>query len=515
MDLESLDCIVDKIVSNSGKAKEEVLKLINTKFEEYEGLLTKDGAALLVAKELNLNVFQSPVIISETIEIGKINKSFGSVTVRARIISTGMIKEFQRRDGTIGKHCSFFIADKTGKMRFVLWNEQTEMVLDPPLRKGSIIEIRNAYPKTSNYGALELHSGNKTDIELLDEEEQEEDFPLPKIERLTIKELSVDSYHFSVAAKILTLTPIKTFTKKDNTEGKVFNLILADLTGQIFMSFWNEDTKMIAKMRELEEKVVLITNPKVKMGYGDQIEITYDIETKIVEIQDPKLEAIQSIKNQKYDEKPVTIGEITTNKAYVTTEGVITMVFSTKTFTRSDGTDSSIASFKIIDNTGEIRAVLWDENSEIIDELYEGAYVTLEGFAPKMDRKGEIELHATKISEVKMKAISDEEHEKNFHNLAFIKDKMYNITIRVKITEKEQLKELTRTNGSIASILNLKVEDLTDKARLSAWDEDIKKIDNFPLNTWIEITGVRSKITDIGKDLTLTKSSNVKEFKRK
>ncbi|MFX1491493.1 MAG: DUF2240 family protein, partial [Promethearchaeota archaeon] len=50
--------IVDLIVTKSGKSKDEVLKLIEAKKKELNGYVTDEGAASLVARELDLDLFE-------------------------------------------------------------------------------------------------------------------------------------------------------------------------------------------------------------------------------------------------------------------------------------------------------------------------------------------------------------------------------------------------------------------------------------------------------------------------
>ena len=137
-------------------------------------------------------------------------------------------------------------------------------------------------------------------------------------------------------------------------------------------------------------------------------------------------------------------------------------------------------------------------------------YVHIEGFLPKKDRNEELELHSTKISQIEQLSSDEVDIAQKFVNLVFLREKMYNIIIRVKFLEKESLREFIRDDGSTAIIFNCKVEDLTDKARLSAWNDEINKLENVQEGAWIEVTAVRSKSSSLGKDLTLTKSSKVR-----
>jgi len=53
--------------------------------------------------------------------------------------------------------------------------------------------------------------------------------------------------------------------------------------------------------------------------------------------------------------------------------------------------------------------------------------------------------------------------------------------------------------------------DVTGDGQLTAWDDDIDKFHDITQEMWIEVTKVRSKITDKGTTLTIHSSSKITE----
>ncbi len=511
---KTFDEIVESIQIKTGKSIEDISNLINSKKEQYSGLLTKDGAAYVTASDFDVDLDSTILYKPKITKIGKIDRSYGVVSLQAYVLNITEIREFYRKDGTSGKHCSLFVFDKTGKIRLVLWNEQTNLVEKKQLEEANVVEIQNVYPKMSRYGNLELHSGNSTRIKVVSEYDAD-DYSPPKIEQLSIDQIMADSFLFSTKAKIIDCTPLRVFTRKDGTQGQVINLLIADKNEKIYFAFWNEDVEKAKKIIDDGIKVIRITNPRVKIGSNNQLELTMSKDTTIMTISDPELEKIEIKTMKDIESLPlVPINKIAIEDSYSSVGGIITRIYPEKTFYRTDGSESRVGSLHIADKTGEIRVALWDEHVSQLAKLKVNLIIKLQGFKPKKDKNGELELHTTEISKIIIEPTDVEiASEDFFKNIAFINDRMFNLTIRVKILEKETIREFAREDGSTAVVLNIRIEDLTGKARLSAWDQEIEIIKDVESETWIEVTGIRSRLSELGIDLTMSKASQVTKLK--
>ncbi|MCK4319230.1 hypothetical protein KAW38_01520 [Candidatus Micrarchaeota archaeon] len=113
---------------------EETDKLIDEKIKEYNGLLNKETAAKLIAKEKNL-------IKEKTIKINEMASNSNNIHIEAVISRMNPINKYPS-----GKKMRVLrIKDETGEAELKLWNEDAEK----PFHLGDKIEIRDAYLKNN------------------------------------------------------------------------------------------------------------------------------------------------------------------------------------------------------------------------------------------------------------------------------------------------------------------------------------------------------------------------------
>ncbi len=514
MNISDIGSLIQRLVQKTNKSEDQIKVMIANKVKEYEGLLTESGAAFLILKEIDDTFTQTTTYKPEFLAINKITKSHGICSVKGIIVSSSNVRSFLRKDGSVGEYTSFLLSDNTDLIRVVLWDEKTSFVESLDLKRGKTVEIINVYPKTDRNQKLELHSGRNTIIEPLSTDEE---YILPEAEHIDITNIDESTSNFKIIAKIESISPERVFERSDGTEGKVINYVLRDKTGTISLAFWNKRTEkakeIMGATTHLSEAIIEVVNPYVRKNSFEELELGVGRETEITILENYDLGLPDEYPTK--DLPLIKIGEIDKESGFVRTMGIVGKVREINEFTRSNGDLGAVCSFYLIDETGEIRVVLWNEKTELINELLEYAPVQLNNFIAKLDRENEIELHSINSSSITKEGLEEIFTPENFlKNIFEIKDRMYNLTIRVKINSIGEERTYIRDDGSSATVLNVDVEDLTGKARLSVWDNEIAKIESIPEETWVEITGVRSKVSEMGLDLILSKASKVEVLKQ-
>ena len=156
----SFEQIVDKIKEKTDISDEEINKRIEEKMEQLAGLISKDGAAHIVANELKVNVFEAA--LGGKITINKLIPGMRNVEVIGKVRAVYEIREFSTDKGS-GKVGSFLIADEEGMCRVTCWHAQTEKMSD--IKEGDIVRIKEGYVRENN-GRNEIHLNDKSDIEI-------------------------------------------------------------------------------------------------------------------------------------------------------------------------------------------------------------------------------------------------------------------------------------------------------------------------------------------------------------
>jgi replication factor A1 len=154
----SLEEIVKLISSQSGLDEEEVMRRIREKQREFYGLISPEGAAHLVARDLGISLVKR-----EFVQISSITADMKEVNLRATVVR--MFKK-ELKDGK--RVANVILADESGEIRLVLWNEQID---EHKLSLGDEVEIISAIPKKNVFGEIELRVREFTRIKKIGKKE--------------------------------------------------------------------------------------------------------------------------------------------------------------------------------------------------------------------------------------------------------------------------------------------------------------------------------------------------------
>ena len=151
--------IVAKIKEESKISEAEIQTRIKNKIEKLSGLISKEGAAHIVANELGIKLFEKT---TGKLDIKNVLIGMRSVDIDGKVQRVFPMTTFQRKtDGGTGKVSSFIIADPTGTIRTTVWGDKAESV--QKLNENDIVRVINAYVKDNN-GRPEIHLGTNSEL---------------------------------------------------------------------------------------------------------------------------------------------------------------------------------------------------------------------------------------------------------------------------------------------------------------------------------------------------------------
>lgn len=151
--------VISKIKEKSSLSDEQIGEKIKQKLDQLSGLISKEGAAHIIANELGVKLYEQ---LSGRMKINKLLPGMRDVEIVGKAVQIFDIKEFQRSDGT-GMVGSFIVGDETATTRIVCWGEKAKILKE--LEQDIIIKISNAYVRENN-GRKEVHCNDKTNIVL-------------------------------------------------------------------------------------------------------------------------------------------------------------------------------------------------------------------------------------------------------------------------------------------------------------------------------------------------------------
>lgn len=146
--------IVEKIKEKTNISDSELQSRINKKLDQLSGLISREGAAHIIANELGVKLFEPP---KGGLKIKDILTGMRDLEIAGKTQRVFNVAEFEseKRSGKVG---SFIMGDETGSIRVVLWNDQADKLAK--IKEGSIVKIKGAYVR-DNDGRKEAHLGER------------------------------------------------------------------------------------------------------------------------------------------------------------------------------------------------------------------------------------------------------------------------------------------------------------------------------------------------------------------
>lgn len=264
--------ILRLISESSGLPQEEIVRRIEAKKAKLSGLISREGAAQIIASELGISFDKQKLRISELLTGMK------KINVVGKIITLNRVIEYNK-NGKSGKIGSFQLADTTSNIRVVLWDtNHIGLIENGVIKEGDIIEINGGDVRNS-----EVHLTGFADIKLSKEQMEDVNTSLI-VQKKNIGDMQANN-NVSTRAFIVQIFGPTFFnvcsqcnkrvseTNECVTHGAVapkrsaiLTLIVDDGTGSIRAVLFSEQIKKIATDSELESTDSFMTKRKDLIG---------------------------------------------------------------------------------------------------------------------------------------------------------------------------------------------------------------------------------------------------------
>ena len=161
-----LEEIVNRILSSRPDLnRKKIMEIIEEKKRNAGDFLTDETAARITASELGLKIVKKSFRLE--IKIQDLFSGLNDVTVTGQVRAVYPPKKFTRRDWTEGKLANLIIADESGSLRVVLWDNKVELVEKGKIQPEQRIRISHGYVREGLNGKPELHLGERSNINVL------------------------------------------------------------------------------------------------------------------------------------------------------------------------------------------------------------------------------------------------------------------------------------------------------------------------------------------------------------
>ena len=462
-DIESIYKKLSHVIS-----KEDFMQRVQEKVESMGGLCDEPMAAMLVANELGFSD-----VGRDSVKIENITAESGPVNFVARVVSVFDTKEFTRNDGMIGRVGNIIVGDETGKIKVTLWDNMADLIKAGKVKAGQTLQI-SGYAK-QGYSGVEVNVGNNG---VLAESEEEIDVAASSQK---IKDIKDGMGDLNLTGKILEISEIKTFQRKDGNSGKVGNLLLGDDTGTVRVTLWDDKTEFLNQVE-----------------YGDTVEVVnaYAREnafTQKVELQVGNRSILRkSEKKIEYEEEFTPIAEIRADMNNINISGRVLDIGEIRTFEKKDGSTGRVGNLLLGDSTGKIRLTLWDEKTSFLDEIdFDETIEVLHAYSRENAFSQQVELNLGGRGIIQ-KSEKEIEYREKFTDIAdIVPGESY--SVQGKVSEIGELREFEREDGTENVVANLRLTDETGSIRLTLWGEQAYVIEDLDIDSEIQIINAYAK----------------------
>lgn len=381
--------IINRILSaRMDVSREEILQRIKGKKTAAGGFLTDETAARLVALELGVEASQD-FVHSKEIPISDLVFGLNNVTVTGRVLIAYPMRTFARKNGVAGQIGHLLIADRTGTLRILLWNDKAALVRDGKIKQGEIVRVLHGYVREARDGQLELHLGQRGELEISPQDTKEDDYPkveslMERIVRVTKKKKKAN-----VAGTVENVSQVTVFQRADGSEGRVCRITLRDATAQITVVFWNNKVDTLDGVRVGDR--LQVVDAKVKERIDGQLELHVENRTFV--------ERLPPI-----SEEAVKIGGLKEEGELVVVEGIVRTTPMKKEVTTGRNEKVMVASFELEDDSGRIWVSAWREHAETAAQLVVGVRVRIRDAYVRKGFNGALEISTRASSRIEVLA---------------------------------------------------------------------------------------------------------------
>jgi replication factor A1 len=257
-------------------------------------------------------------------------------------------------------------------------------------------------------------------------------------------------------AKVVSVGEVRTFERDgDDPDGRVVNVEVADASGRIRISFW-DDMAGAVEEGQLDVGQVLRIAGRPKEGYNG-VEVNVD---KAEPDEDAEVD-VQVL--DEYRTEDLTLG-----LSDVNLKGRVLDTDSVRTFSRDDGSEGRVANLVLGDETGRVRVTLWDEKADVVEEFAPGQSVeVVDGYV--RERDGDLELHVGNRGAVEG---LDEDVEYVPETTDVVDLELGETTdIAGAVIETSEKRTFSRDDGSDGQVRNVRIKDDTGDIRVAMWGE--------------------------------------------
>ena len=352
-----------KLIEKLDLKEGDIVKILNEQSRERNGEISLshwDGRILKVEGDYDLPEYEEKIIKIGDVQEIKDATLMGIVTKIQDTIT------FKRQDNTDGFVKSIEISDDTGSIRVTLWGDDTKL----KVAKGDILKVIGGNVEYDDYATSGYRVNTNWNTELKVNPEGHEDLVEvlnQKFEELgpipigDIQDHEEDGEEVDIIGRLITIYDSHSFQRDDGSTGFVRSGDIADATGMVRVSFWDEKAEKdyhIGRAYQIENARTRLNMYAVELNAGKT--------TRVIELSDAEssnLPSFEELEETVFVMKK--IDDLDEDDQNVKVVARIVELEDIREFSRQDGTKGLVRNMTIGDESGFIAVTLWEDKTDL------------------------------------------------------------------------------------------------------------------------------------------------------
>ena len=257
--------------------EQQIFEALENERSKTAGLIASQTLLRLIAVRHGVEIPRDTATDCR-LRINHLIPSMNNVAVAGRVVAVYPSKVFEGEKS--GKYARLMIVDSQGLLRVMLWNDKADLVESGKVKVGNVVRFMHGYTRADYNGKTELHISERGAIEFNPEGLAQEEYPTIDGFVTAVKDVTAAQLIHHLVGKVTAVFPSFTFTRQDNSVGKVLRFTIADKTGDINVLAWNGKAETLEALLRVEVEVKLV-NSKVKPASNGALEVHLDEATYV------------------------------------------------------------------------------------------------------------------------------------------------------------------------------------------------------------------------------------------
>jgi replication factor A1 len=303
----------------------------------------------------------------------------------------------------------------------------------------------------------------------------------PKIQDFFKKiiELKKEKPYVNIVGNVRKISPINTFTKSDQTQGRLAKVTVSDKTGIITVLFWNDNVNQITRLKQ--GNLLKIIGASVRKGIDEKLEINIGKYTKTEII-------TEQSSDHEINKIFFKINEIEPDLQDISLVARVVHIGEKKKFKRFNKKIGQRMVLLLRDETGYIRLTLWNEKADVSGIAIGDTVLIKRAYSRSGYRRVDLNLgiSGNVIINPNIPETKSLPPPISILPIKDIQEHLDFVSIEGVLITSSSNEVMTRY-GKTVTVSNLKIQDNTGEIRVSLWETLANYIVDLPTLTQIRI----------------------------